>query len=69
MSRQGARPRFLAVRTACCQTSSTLLRTKVVTHVLFHTTEERDGMMQSGMEQGLEQSYAALDRLLGQGKG
>ncbi|HVR06683.1 MAG TPA: SRPBCC family protein, partial [Thermoanaerobaculia bacterium] len=43
-------------------------RTKVVTHVLFHTTEERDGMLKSGMEQGLEQSYAALDRLLGQGK-
>jgi hypothetical protein len=31
---------------------------------LFHTTEERDGMLQSGMEQGLNESYAALDRLL-----
>jgi uncharacterized protein YndB with AHSA1/START domain len=38
--------------------------TKVVTQSLFHTTEERDGMLQSGMEQGLNQSYAALDRLL-----
>jgi len=36
----------------------------VVTQSLFHTTEERDGMLQSGMEQGLNQSYAALDRLL-----
>jgi hypothetical protein len=31
---------------------------------LFHTTDERDGMLQSGMEGGLNQSYAALDRLL-----
>jgi hypothetical protein len=31
---------------------------------LFHTTEERDGMLHSGMEQGLNESYAALDRLL-----
>jgi uncharacterized protein YndB with AHSA1/START domain len=37
-------------------------RTRVVSTSLFHTTEERDGMM--GMEQGLAQSYAALDRLL-----
>jgi uncharacterized protein YndB with AHSA1/START domain len=39
-------------------------RTKVVTTSLFHTTEDRDGMLQSGMEQGLNESYAALDRLL-----
>jgi uncharacterized protein YndB with AHSA1/START domain len=39
-------------------------RTKVVNMSLFHTTEERDGMLSSGMEQGLNQSYAALDRLL-----
>jgi uncharacterized protein YndB with AHSA1/START domain len=39
-------------------------RTKVVTVSLFHTTEERDGMLRSGMEGGLNQSYAALDRLL-----
>jgi hypothetical protein len=31
---------------------------------LFHTSEERDGMLQSGMEEGLHQSYSALDRLL-----
>jgi uncharacterized protein YndB with AHSA1/START domain len=39
-------------------------RTKVVTTSLFHTTDERDGMLESGMEGGLNQSYAALDRLL-----
>jgi uncharacterized protein YndB with AHSA1/START domain len=39
-------------------------RTKVVNTSLFHTTEERDGMLKSGMEQGLSQSYAALDRVL-----
>ena len=39
-------------------------RTRVVNTSLFHTTEERDGMLKSGMEQGLDQSFAALDRLL-----
>jgi uncharacterized protein YndB with AHSA1/START domain len=39
-------------------------RTKVINVSLFHTTEERDGMLSSGMEQGLNESYAALDRLL-----
>ena len=39
-------------------------RTKVVATSLFFATEERDGMLQSGMEQGLNQSYEALDRLL-----
>jgi uncharacterized protein YndB with AHSA1/START domain len=39
-------------------------RTKVITRSIFHTTEERDGMLESGMQQGLDQSYAALDRLL-----
>lgn len=39
-------------------------RTKVVTVGLFHTTEDRDGMVSSGMEEGVNQSYAALDRLL-----
>lgn len=31
---------------------------------LFHTAEERDGVLRSGMEQGLNQSYAALDKVL-----
>ena len=39
-------------------------RTKIVIDSLFHTTEERDGFLGSGMEGGLNESYAALDRLL-----
>ena len=39
-------------------------RTRVVTISLFHTTGERDGMLQSGMEEGLNRSYEALDALL-----
>ncbi|TQM14651.1 SRPBCC family protein [Pseudonocardia kunmingensis] len=39
-------------------------RTRVTTTSLFHTTEERDGMLGSGMATGLNESYAALDALL-----
>jgi uncharacterized protein YndB with AHSA1/START domain len=39
-------------------------RTKLVSVSIFHTTQERDGMLQSGMEGGVNQSYAALDRVL-----
>jgi uncharacterized protein YndB with AHSA1/START domain len=39
-------------------------RTRLVTTSLFYATEERDGMMASGMEGGMAESYAALDRLL-----
>jgi uncharacterized protein YndB with AHSA1/START domain len=39
-------------------------RTKVTTSSLFHTTEERDGMLGSGMEGGLNETYARLDELL-----
>jgi uncharacterized protein YndB with AHSA1/START domain len=39
-------------------------RTRVVNTSLFHTSAERDGMLHSGMETGLNESYAALDRLL-----
>lgn len=39
-------------------------RTKVITTSLFHTTEERDGMLGSGMEGGLNETYARLDELL-----
>lgn len=39
-------------------------RTRLVTLSLFHTTDERDGMMKAGMTDGQEQSYSALDRLL-----
>jgi uncharacterized protein YndB with AHSA1/START domain len=39
-------------------------RTRLTTLALFHTTEERDGMLHSGMEGGMNQSHAALDALL-----
>lgn len=39
-------------------------RTKFVNTSLFHTSWERDGMLSSGMEQGLNESYAALDKVL-----
>jgi uncharacterized protein YndB with AHSA1/START domain len=39
-------------------------RTRIVNISLFLTNEDRDGMLQSGMEGGLNESYAALDRLL-----
>jgi uncharacterized protein YndB with AHSA1/START domain len=39
-------------------------RTRVVTRALFHTPEERDGMLEAGMVDGMNESYAALDRVL-----
>ena len=39
-------------------------RSKIISTSLFYTTEERDGFLNSGMEGGLNQSYAALDKLL-----
>jgi uncharacterized protein YndB with AHSA1/START domain len=39
-------------------------RTKLVNVSLFHTSQERDGMLHSGMEGGMNESYAALDKLL-----
>jgi uncharacterized protein YndB with AHSA1/START domain len=39
-------------------------RTRVVSTTLFHTTEERDGMIESGMEKGLNESHVKLDQLL-----
>jgi uncharacterized protein YndB with AHSA1/START domain len=39
-------------------------RTKLTTISLFHTAEERDGMLDSGMEGGMNETYARLDELL-----
>jgi uncharacterized protein YndB with AHSA1/START domain len=39
-------------------------RTRVTTTSLFHTTEERDGMLGSGMESGMNETYERLDELL-----
>ncbi len=41
-------------------------RTKLVMDSMFMTPEDRDGMMQSGMEAGMNASFAALDALLAQ---
>ncbi len=42
-------------------------RTKVVNISYFHTPEERDGMLASGMEGGLNETYERLDELLARG--
>jgi uncharacterized protein YndB with AHSA1/START domain len=39
-------------------------RTRIVMTAIFHTTRERDGMLGAGMEEGMNESYAALDALL-----
>ncbi|HVZ71159.1 MAG TPA: SRPBCC family protein [Polyangia bacterium] len=39
-------------------------RTKIVTLSLFFTQEDRDGMLSSGMEGGMNESLAALDTVL-----
>lgn len=56
-------PGYVAVNTATFEDLGDG-RTRVVVVSLFHTTEERDGMLKSGMKQGMDESYAALDRLL-----
>ena len=38
--------------------------TKLRTVSLFHTTEERDGMLHSGMERGMNETHDRLDELL-----
>jgi uncharacterized protein YndB with AHSA1/START domain len=39
-------------------------RTRMVSTSMFFTKDDRDGMMSSGMEVGMNESYAALDRVL-----
>ena len=39
-------------------------RTRVVSHSIFHTPEERDGMLASGMEGGMNETFERLDELL-----
>jgi uncharacterized protein YndB with AHSA1/START domain len=39
-------------------------RTRLVATSLFHTTEERDGMLHSGMEGGMNETYDRLDEVL-----
>jgi uncharacterized protein YndB with AHSA1/START domain len=42
-------------------------RTRVTTTALFHTAGERDGMLEAGMVDGMNESYAALDKVLADG--
>ncbi len=39
-------------------------RTKVVTDSVFHIGEERDGMVESGMERGMNETFDRLDEVL-----
>jgi uncharacterized protein YndB with AHSA1/START domain len=39
-------------------------RTKVVNDVVFYRAEERDGMLDSGMEKGMNETFERLDELL-----
>ncbi|HUO71122.1 MAG TPA: SRPBCC family protein [Solirubrobacteraceae bacterium] len=39
-------------------------RTRLTMTSLFHTTEERDGMLGSGMEGGMNETYIRFDELL-----
>ena len=39
-------------------------RTLLVISTVFHTTEERDGMLGSGMEKGINESHDKLQELL-----
>jgi uncharacterized protein YndB with AHSA1/START domain len=55
-------PGHVAVETAVFEDLGD--RTKITTTSLFHTTEERDGMLQSGMESGMQETYARLDEVL-----
>ena len=38
-------------------------RTKVVTTSIFHTAEERDGFLASGMEGGMQEGYDKLEQV------
>ncbi len=39
-------------------------QTRVVSVSVFHLTEERDGMLDSGMERGMNETYERLDEVL-----
>jgi hypothetical protein len=39
-------------------------RTKLTMQSVFQSVEDRDGMVMSGMERGVNDSYEALDALL-----
>ena len=39
-------------------------RTRVISDSIFHTAEERNGMLESGMESGMNETFDRLDELL-----
>jgi uncharacterized protein YndB with AHSA1/START domain len=55
-------PGYVSVETATFEDMGE--RTRVTTTSIFHTTEERDGMLHSGMEGGMNETYQRLDELL-----
>jgi uncharacterized protein YndB with AHSA1/START domain len=55
-------PGYVSVETATFEDVGD--RTRVTTTSVFHTVEERDGMLQSGMERGMNETYERLDELL-----
>jgi uncharacterized protein YndB with AHSA1/START domain len=60
-------PGYVSVETATFEDLGE--RTKVTTTTLFHTPEERDGMLASGMESGMNETYERLDELLAKASG
>jgi uncharacterized protein YndB with AHSA1/START domain len=55
-------PGHIAVETMVLEQVGPATRLEV--RSLFHTTEERDGMLASGMERGTNDSYGRLDEVL-----
>jgi uncharacterized protein YndB with AHSA1/START domain len=55
-------PGYVSVETAVFEDLGD--RTKVTTTSIFHTAEERDGMLESGMEGGMQETYQRLDAVL-----
>lgn len=55
-------PGYVSIETATFEELGD--RTKVTTVSTFHTTEERDGWLRSGMEAGVNELYERLDGLL-----
>ena len=52
----------------CLETSTFVAlpddRTRVSSQTVFQSVEDRDGMLQAGMEEGMNESYERLDELL-----
>jgi len=55
-------PGYISVETATFEDLGD--RTKLTSIALFYTTEERDGMLDSGMERGLNETYSRFDEVL-----